>query len=487
MTDVVRETERKYRAGPEAIRALADLPGTVLAPAVRHELDAIYYDTEDLRLLRGGVTLRRRTGGEDAGWHLKLPAGADTREETHLSITEPEPEPVPAELASLTAAHTRGRPLAPVARIRTIRTARRLTDPAGQPLAEIASDTVTGRTLADRPSTTHWDEVEVELLGGDPPLLDEIDTVLRAHGARDAAAPSKLAHLLGERPPSRDEPAAGPGSRAGDVVLDYLRAQVNAIIVTDPRVRRNRPDAVHQMRVATRRARSALQAYGTIIDRDRTRPVTEELKWLADALSAARDKEVILERLRHRLDEIPHDLVLGPVRARITGHLVHGLDEARRSATADLGGARYFALLDALDSLLADPPLTREAHRSAAKALPPLVRRAQRRLERATGRIGSAPDRDIAIHQARKAAKRARYAAEIAVPVLGKPARRQVARTRKLQGVLGDHQDGVVARAVLLDICAQAHVNGENTFTYGLIYERETAAARALERDLIGS
>ncbi|WP_067461919.1 CYTH and CHAD domain-containing protein [Actinomadura macra] len=500
MAEIVRETEHKYEALPETLAALAGLPGTVLDPARRETLDAVYYDTEDLRLLRARVTLRWRIGGGDAGWHLKLPAGRDTRDEVRLPLAEPEsgeaglagpvpgvPEGVPDELVSLTAAHARGRPLVPVARLRTARKAQRLTSLTGRPLAEVVSDSVTARTLAGEPASADWDELEVELIGGDATVLEAIDRALRAQGARDAGSPSKLARLLGDRllpPGDRSAPPGGgeAAARAGEVVLGYLRTQVRAVIACDPRVRLDRADAVHQMRVATRRTRSALQVYAAIIDRERTREVAAELKWLAAALGAARDREVLLERLLRRLDEVEGDLVHGPVRARVTQHLTEGLEEARLAAVAELNGSRYLALLDVLDALIADPPFTREAGRAADRVLPPLLHQAQRRLERALRRIDRASDRDTAMHEARKAAKRARYAAEIAEPVLGRAAKRQVARAKRLQEVLGDHQDGVVSRAVLLEIAARAHGYGEETFTYGLLHEREASAARDLER-----
>ena len=117
-----------------------------------------------------------------------------------------------------------------------------------------------------------------------------------------------------------DPPLTGHSS-AAEVVLCYLRDQVQAIARCDPLVRRDKPDAVHQMRVATRRARSALQAFGSIIDKEATRPLCEELKWLAAALGQARDTEVMLDRLNASLAGIPSALVAGPVEARITGPL----------------------------------------------------------------------------------------------------------------------------------------------------------------------
>lgn len=88
MAIVVREVERKYdpgAAGMAAVDAVTRMPGVAGVASVSRQdqqiLDAVYYDTADLRLIRAGMTLRRRTGGQDAGWHLKLPAGAGARDE----------------------------------------------------------------------------------------------------------------------------------------------------------------------------------------------------------------------------------------------------------------------------------------------------------------------------------------------------------------------------------------------------------------------
>ena len=93
MATEVREVERKFEAAAGGIAVLdvvTTMTGTagVAAVSPRDEqlLDAVYYDTADLRLIRAGITLRRRTGGQDAGWHLKLPAGADTRDEIRMPL-----------------------------------------------------------------------------------------------------------------------------------------------------------------------------------------------------------------------------------------------------------------------------------------------------------------------------------------------------------------------------------------------------------------
>ena len=503
MATVVREIERKYdpaAGATAALDAVQAMTGTAGIAAVSRQdeqlLDAVYYDTADLRLIGAGITLRRRAGGGDAGWHLKLPAGADTRDEIRLPLTAPGGKraatpraragPVPEELAALVRAWTRGAALAPVVRIQTGRRVLRLLDGAGQALAEVAADHVSAQP-AGRSAASSWDEIEAELVTGGPALLTAIDTRLRRAGARPAATATKLQRALAGRLPAAGaahEPSLTRGSPAGEVVLGYVRDQVAAIWRYDPLVRRDEPDAVHQMRVATRRARSALQAFGGIIDRETTRPLCAELKWLAAALGPARDGEVLLARLTAELTAIPPALVAGPVQARITGCFTAGLAQAAQTALAALDGQRYLRLLDDLDALLADPPLTPRAERKAGKVLAKPVRRAARRLQRALAAVPAAQDRDAAIHEARKATKRARYAAEAAVPALGSTASRQAVQAKELQQLLGDHHNSVVARTVLLDLAAKARAAGEDTFTYGLMHQRQACQAATIEQAL---
>jgi CHAD domain-containing protein len=492
MATVVREIERKYHpaaggaAALDAVRAMAGTAGVAgVSEQGEQVLDAVYYDTADLRLISAGITLRRCTGGQDAGWHLKLPIGADTRDEIRLPLTSADGA-VPAELAALVRAYTRGAVLAPVMRIQTRRRVLRLLDGTSQALAEIAADHVTARP-ADGSAATTWDEIEAELVNGGPALLAAIDTRLRRAGARPGAIATKLQRALASRLPASGaapEPPLTRHSPAGEVVLAYLRDQAAAISHYDPLVRRDEPDAVHQMRVASRRARSVLQAFGTIIDRETTRPVCAQLKWLAATLGQARDTEVLQARLTADLAAVSPALVIGPVQARITAHFAAQLTQARQTALDTLDGQRYLRLLDDLDALLADPPLTPLAAHPAGKALAKPVRQAARRLQRALGAVPGAENRDTAIHEARKATKRARYAAEAAVPALGIPASRQAAQAKELQQLLGDHHDSVVARAVLLDLAGTARAAGEDTFTYGLMHQRQACQAADIEQTL---
>jgi inorganic triphosphatase YgiF len=197
------ETERKYDV--DAGFVVPDLAGSggvdsMGPPDVQH-LAATYYDTDDLRLIGSRITLRRRTGGDDAGWHIKLPVGGDTRRELHFPLDLPG-HPVPEEIAARVARWSGGAPLRPVARLETRRTVHRLLDQAGQVLAELADDQVTG----SRPDPADpdrwrqqdaWREVEVELKSGTPEVLDAAAAGLAAAGARPSRSASKLARVLG--------------------------------------------------------------------------------------------------------------------------------------------------------------------------------------------------------------------------------------------------------------------------------------------------
>ena len=266
-------------------------------------------------------------------------------------------------------------------------------------------------------------------------------------------------------------------------MLAYLREHGARLKSLDPLVRADEPDAVHQMRVTTRRLRSTLQSFGKVIPRSGSEGMLAELKWLGGVLGEARDAEVLASRLAHNLRTLPPELVLGPAEARVQGHFAPIQAAARANVLAALDSARYFALRDALDELLADPPLSAEADRPAGRVLPATARRSYRRTRRRVRQAGHTPPgtgQEAAYHEARKAAKRARYAGEAVSPALGQDARRFTKQMKKIQSVLGDHQDAVVARGVDRELGIGAHLAGENAFTFGLLYEREDQRAARL-------
>ena len=204
------ETERKYDAA--AGFALPDLAGLGGVAAVTgpqtYRLRAIYFDTADFRLLAAKVTLRRRTGGTDAGWHLKLPAGVDSRREVHAPLGRGASR-VPGRLTELVAGWTGGQPLHPIARLATTRRVRRLARRDGEVLAEVADDLVVGSLPAPAAAgpgmpewreASRWREIEIELVTGSRELLDSAGEALRRAGAAPSAAASKLSRLLASAP-----------------------------------------------------------------------------------------------------------------------------------------------------------------------------------------------------------------------------------------------------------------------------------------------
>ncbi|MBV1941679.1 CYTH and CHAD domain-containing protein [Streptomyces sp. BV286] len=491
MVDTKREIERKYEADEDT--GLSELPDLTRVRGVSAvvdkgvaELDATYYDTADQRLAAASLTLRRRTGGDDAGWHLKLPVSDGVRDEIHSPLSDT----VPHALTALVRSRVRDAELVPVVRLLSSRDVRHLVDDAGGLLAEISVDRVRAERLSGGDGTTAWTEIEVELADdGDPAFLDKVEKKLRKAGVSRSRSASKLARALEEtgRKPRRKAVVGAAPVTAGDHVLAYVRAQRDAIVALDPAVRRDVHDAVHSMRVATRRLRGTFRSYGSILDRAVTDPIRDELKWLAGELGVDRDQEVLTERLTAALDELPAPLLAGPVRERLHTWAHDRRAGSRSRLIAVLDGGRYLDLLVALDSLLATPPLLKAAAGTTDKAITKALRKDFDKLSELVGRAVELPTgtvRDLAVHEARKKAKRTRYAAELAAAVLGGPAKRLVSDMKSLQGLLGEHQDSVMTREALLDLAAEAYTAGESGFTYGVLYGREERTAAAVEAGL---
>ena len=218
-----------------------------------------------------------------------------------------------------------------------------------------------------------------------------------------------------------------------------------------------------------------------------TDPIGVELKWLAGELGVDRDREVLTERLSAALDELPRTLLSGPVRTRLRTWANARRGGSRRRLIAVLDGKRYLALLTTLDALVTDPPLLRAAGQAPEKAIAKAVRKDFAKVSGLVEEALDQPpgaDRDHAMHEARKKAKRTRYAAEAAAPALGAPATGLVKSMKSLQSLLGDHQDSVMTRETLRELAALAHAAGESSFTYGVLYGREEQRAAAVEAAL---
>jgi CHAD domain-containing protein len=474
------EVEDKYHL--DALTVLPDfriMPGVASVSVIDHELEATYFDTGDLALARAGVTLRRRTGGEDAGWHLKLPTGTG-RLEIVLPLGRAARNP-PMALRTVVRELVRDSALSPVVVIRTERRVLRLRGKKGDVLAEVADDRVSAEPVTSEApglAPITWREAEVELVSGKLSLLVRASDLMASVGARRSPSPSKLVQALGDRLPRPAPPRPEPGKKspAADVIQLRLLTQVTALRHQDPWVRHDAPEAVHDLRVSVRRLRHGLASYRTFLDPEQTEPLREELRWLADLLGGPRDAEVLVRLLRGLVDREPESLVRGPVRARIEGDFLRRYDETRAGLLAAMDSDRYFDLVDRLQALADQPPWSDAAAKKAGRALSQALdddwKRLRGRVLRAAEARSSGTEEPGDLHDVRKAAKRVRYAAEALVPLPGKGAVRMVRVHERMQDALGDHHDDAEAQAALLRLADAARAAGEDTFTYGLLHAR---------------
>jgi len=458
------EIERKFAVDEDAVSpsfdGLSAVSRAESAPVA--QLDAVYFDTPGHDLAARKITLRRRTGGTDAGWHLKLPAGPDARTEVRLPLTGAR-EGVPDELRDIVLAIVRDRPLAPVARIETERTVVLLRGPDGSELAEFCDDRVTGTSGE---AVSNWREWELELAPGvgDNELLDRLANRLFDAGARPAGHGSKLAKVLEA---GRDVDADPVMPQPVDAVHRAIATHVDELITWDRAVRADAYDSVHQMRVTIRKIRSLLQGAGPLGEHEW---VLEELKLLAGMLGTARDAEVLAQRYERALSGLAPELVRGPVRERLVAGSQHRYQSGLRRSVTAMRSQRYFRLLDELDVIVA------AESGPAEESAPVTVEGAYRRVRKAARRARAAEangsdDTEHLLHRIRKSAKRLRYTAA----ALGKS--RVADRAKQIQTLLGDHQDSFVSRAHLLAQADAAHAAGEDTFTYGLLHQREAETA----------
>ena len=166
-------------------------------------------------------------------------------------------------------------------------------------------------------------------------MLDRIEDALLRAGVHRSASASKLGRVLAERvPPGPPRPVASPDATAGAVLLAYVAEQAETIRATDPQVRRDAPEAVHDMRVACRRMRSTFQSFRALLDRSRGDDLVVELRWLAGELGGAGDLEVQEARIVVDVAALPPELALGPVAARTTRFFATRRASAAATATA---------------------------------------------------------------------------------------------------------------------------------------------------------
>jgi CHAD domain-containing protein len=438
-------------------------------PAV---IELTYHDTPDLRLARAGVTLLYR--GDD-GWVVTLgretAAGPELPHDEHRF--EGQAGHPPAAAVDLVRALVRTARVAPVARLRTRRRRVELHDSSGKMLGQVLDDEVTVR--AGGRVAARFRELEFEVDDAAPVgLADALRARLRTAGAGPPDPSPKIVRALGWRalePPDVTAVRRLPASpSASDVIRNALAASVARLVAHDPGVRLgDDPEDVHQARVATRRLRSDLRTFRDLLDPDWTHSLRRDLKGVGHELGAVRDTEVLLDRLRERVEHLP----AGDQAAakKIIQRLLERWDGARGELREALGSTRYAELLDRLVEAAREPALlpTAAAER-AVDVLPPLVRVPWEKLRDTVDELPDDPS-DKALHEIRIEAKRCRYAAEAVAPAVGKRARAFAKAIADLQDVLGEHQDAVVAEEWLREVASST--TGREVFVAGQLASLE--------------
>ena len=476
---MTREREAKLSVGPSF--RLPDLTnpcdGIEALPPVTQTLNTVYFDTEDLRLARWGCSLRFREG---EGWTVKLPPAREgdllVRGEYTFAGTRSKP---PDEAVDILRAYLRTTGVAPVARLRSVRTtvAFRTTD--GKEAGEVVDDEVSvldGARVAAR-----FREVEVELAAGSGDcLLDAALERLHDAGAGDAEFTPKHVRALGPRAelPPELVPAASADPTVADLVRASLTGPTISLLRSDAGVRLGEdPEAVHEARVATRRLRSRLRSFRPVLDPVWAADLRAELGWLGTELGAVRDADVLEAVLRESAAGLPpadrpaSSLLIEQVQGQRETHL-----QVLREA---MSSKRYVELLDSLVEAAIEPAALPQAADLPASSLGSLMEGPWSLLERACHRLGKhASDSDL--HRVRILAKRVRYTAESLTPAFGKRAEDFADGAARLQGVLGDHRDAVLASAWLRE--AGSRVDPSVAFVAGLMSARERRVAARIRR-----
>ena len=458
------ELEAKLIPGDEFRMPTLDLlSGGKTAPQPVRRLDATYYDTSDLELVRWGVTLRHRGGEPGPSWTLKLPKEAAgtwiARDELTFDSDE---NTIPADALDLVRAFTQNRPLTSVARLRTTRTPIQVRDTDGNTLLEIVDDSVA--VLHSGREVDHFREVEVESetvsRSGREAMKTTVAALLDAGCCRADPPMPKLARALGERaqrPPPVAATPAGRGASTRELITHLTTSSVIELIGNDPGLRAGRdPEAVHRYRVATRRLRADLRTFSRFLDDEPTNTLRAELRWLGQAAGPVRDLDVLAARFTAHAGSLAD--TDRPAGSKLLDHLVAQRQRAHCALLATIRSERYDHSIGALVEYAPRPPIAAaagdESDRRAARFARRVVKRRWRQLAAAVDTAEEDPT-DTELHQIRIAAKRCRYAAEAVAPVIGKPARRFAAGIEAVQTVLGDYHDTVVAEAWLRDAAGE--------------------------------
>jgi CHAD domain-containing protein len=435
--------EREIKFGARIGQDLPDLRPVVgrTLRQPRQRLHTRYFDTIDGRLLDRGLTLRHRTtdAGDFGLWTLKLPSAnsGDALVRTELTWSGPSVA-IPEDALRILQGLIRREPLRPLVELATERQRLLLQGPDAEVLAELDDDIV--KVVGGPRDGLRFRQIELELREGGEWCSKPVKASLKSAGLRVESV-QKLAKALGRRPGSTRRSSLDSSSTLDDLLRSSLRDGYERLVEHDWHLRADLKHpprhAVHQARVASRRLRSNLKTFGSVLDPVWLRLVRSDLRWVGTSLGEVRDADV----LDNHLEGLPDEL----------GRL---LDEQRSVASQRLSSVltsdRYLDLLDRLQAgsevlPLRDDRSVAQAHDAAHATVLALVDAEWRSLRKQARRAKLDADPEQ-LHKTRIKAKRLRYAGEAVAPIIGKPARRLAAAAERVQGDLGEHHDAVVAQ-----------------------------------------
>ncbi|MBI3355540.1 MAG: CYTH and CHAD domain-containing protein [Nitrospirae bacterium] len=446
--------ERELKLSVDSHFRLPRLTGT---PLPKRALTSTYYDTAFYDLAHARITLRYRVERGKRAWQLKVPLGPDRQE---IEIPDGQAGP-PAPLRELLVLSLGHRKLMPVTTLRVWRTGVRVRR-GRVPVADVALDSVS--VVKEACVIQRFRELEIELLQGDDGSLRSLEQRLREAGASDHDGRPKLFRALCLPAPT---PAAAPAPNAP--VVDHLKwaltRHVRWLLAHDPGTRLGtESESLHQMRVATRRLRAVLRAARPVLVPEWANSLQNELTWLSKFLGQARDLDVQIAYFNEEAAGL--DARDRKPLAKFVTHLQTQRERVQQVVLSELRGARYLELVRRLQQAASDPSVV-----ESPVTLHELAKRAFKKLRKVIRRMGPSPNH-AKLHEVRINTKRARYAAELAVGAVGKPAARFMKRAQAVQDLLGIYQDALQAEVYIRAFLKQS-TSVRAGFVAGRMVERQ--------------
>ncbi len=458
----VEEYETKFHIPPKFI--IPEHLGVPLSPRV---FTSTYYDSVHQRMGQLGLTLRRRVERGQGVWQLKIPSGHHRIE---LEV-ESGSRQIPSQFLDLLIAFFRTTEPVPIGKLRTWRTGVSIWK-AHKLVAEVTLDSVA--LIHNNKIVGRFQEIELETKEGDAKEIPSFEKALEKAGARKKPLQPKIFQALKLSYPLAP-PHLGTSTPLHEHIQGNLSGCLRQILLNDPGTRLGRDnEALHQMRVGTRRMRALLRTSRPFLSSEWTHATRREVRWIGSLLGRVRDCDVLLENIQLHFPELPQsnprafDWVLSTLkdqRSVARAHLLKGLRSDR-----------YLQLLNHLEESL--PRLTLVP---SSFTLIDVTRKSIQKLLTTINKTGGS-SRSDELHRIRILLKRTRYAVEIALPFLGKPGKSYLQQAKRSQEFLGNYQDAIVCEQRILEFQHHRPPNHVR-FVSGMMIERlRTFRTRLLKK-----